>query len=85
MEMKSVATAAAVLACFFARGSPANLVAAEEIPSERVHEIGVQAYLSAYPMLLLEVTRQVSTNVPAPAAIRHPWFQTNPTIRRSTA
>ena len=34
--------------------------------ADRTHEIGVQAYTYAYPMIMMEVTRRVSTNVEAP-------------------
>ena len=42
---------------------------------ERDHEVGVQAYVYAYPMVLMEITRRVSTNVPAPAGSLAPMNQ----------
>lgn len=50
---------------------------AAETPSvtDRTYEIGVQAYIYAYPMVLMEMTRQVSTNVPAPKGKRAPMNQ----------
>ena len=40
--------------------------ACETSSRQRDYEIGVQAYVYAYPMVLMEMTRRVSTNVPAP-------------------
>jgi hypothetical protein len=34
--------------------------------AERTHEIGIQAYIYAYPMIMMEITRRVGTNVEAP-------------------
>ncbi len=31
--------------------------------AERTHEIGIQAYIYSYPMIMMEITRRVSTNV----------------------
>lgn len=54
----------------------ACLSAAETPPdTDRAHEFGVQAYIYAYPMVLMEVTRQVSTNVAAPSGSRAPMNQ----------
>jgi len=47
-----------------------------ELPrEERTYEIGVQAYIYAYPMIMLELTRRVSTNVPAPIGDNAPMNQ----------
>ena len=42
------------------------------IAADRTHEIGIQAYVYAYPMVLMEITRRVMTNVEAPSASRMP-------------
>ena len=34
--------------------------------AERTHEIGIQAYVYSYPMIMMEITRRVSTNVKEP-------------------
>ena len=41
----------------------------------RTHEIGVQAYIYAYPIVLMEVTRRVFTNVEAPTGNLVPMNQ----------
>lgn len=38
-------------------------------------EIGIQAYIYAYPMVLMELTRRVSTNVEAPVGVKAPMNQ----------
>ena len=40
--------------------------------ADRTHEIGIQAYVYAYPMVLMEITRRVSTNVEAPSGFAAP-------------
>jgi hypothetical protein len=50
-------------------------VLAAERAEQRVFEIGVQAYIYAYPMVLMELTRQISTNVRAPAGVLAPMNQ----------
>lgn len=50
-------------------------VLAAERAEQRAYEIGVQAYIYAYPMVMMELTRQVSTNVPAPAGNLAPMNQ----------
>lgn len=50
-------------------------VLAVERAEQRVFEIGVQAYIYAYPMVLMELTRQISTNVRAPAGSFAPMNQ----------
>ena len=42
---------------------------------DRTHEIGVQAYVYAYPMIMMEVTRRVSTNVEAAVGVKAPMNQ----------
>lgn len=47
-----------------------NLIVAPAFTAEKnqdkIHDIGIQAYIYAYPMILMEITRRVSTNVEAP-------------------
>ena len=50
---------------------------ARRVAADRTHEIGVQAYVYAYPMILMEITRRVSTN--GVAAVR----STGPSAQRS--
>ena len=45
------------------------------IAADRTHEIGVQAYIYAYPMIMMEITRRVSTNVEAPIGPKAPMNQ----------
>lgn len=37
--------------------------------SERLHEIAIQTYIYAYPMVMMEVIRRVSTNVEGPVGV----------------
>ena len=67
----SIFLAAAVLCHPFATSSRA--VSAE--PSDRHYEIGVDAYIYAYPMMLMEMTRRVSTNVQTPTGSFAPMNQ----------
>jgi hypothetical protein len=50
-------------------------VLAAERAEQRIFEIGVQAYIYAYPMVLMELTRRISTNVSAPAGALAPMNQ----------
>lgn len=43
--------------------------------SDRNYDIGVDAYIYAYPMMLMEITRRVSTNVEAPTGNLAPMNQ----------
>jgi len=42
------------------------IVAGRAFAADRTHEIGIQAYVYAYPMVVMEITRRVSTNVAEP-------------------
>ncbi len=64
-----------ILTCALACGLLLNQSAGGEIDRDRAHEIGVQAYIYAYPMVLMEVTRQISTNVSAPTGAFAPMNQ----------
>ena len=52
-----------------------QLFVGKAIAADRTHEIGVQAYIYAYPMIMMEITRRVSTNVEAPRGPRAPMNQ----------
>ena len=45
-----------------------NLAAATPLTADEIQELAVDAYVYAYPMVLMEITRQVSTNVGATSA-----------------
>ncbi len=72
----ALATAVAFIA-MFAGTTWRNAWAAENEHSsrQRNYEIGVQAYIYAYPMILMEMTRRASTNAEAPAGFRAPMNQ----------
>jgi len=42
---------------------------------DRIHDIGIQAYIYAYPMIMMEITRRVSTNVETPTGFLAPMNQ----------
>ena len=52
-----------------------SVVVVRGVTADRTHEIAVQAYIYAYPMMMMEVTRRVSTNVEAPRGSRAPMNQ----------
>ena len=45
-----------------------NSLAATPLTADEIKELAVDAYVYAYPMVLMEITRQVSTNVGATSA-----------------
>ncbi len=51
------------------------LTAAPASPDDRPYEIGVDAYVYAYPMVLMEITRRAFTNVEAPIGSFAPMNQ----------
>ncbi len=51
------------------------IVAGRAFAADRTHEIGIQAYVYAYPMVMMEITRRVSTNVGAPVGFSAPMNQ----------
>ena len=53
-----------------------DATAAEElVRTKEAQEIGIDAYIYAYPLVTMELTRRVSTNVLAPAASQAPMGQ----------
>ncbi len=52
-----------------------QVVIGRAFAADRAHEIGTHAYIYAYPMILMEITRRVSTNVEAPKGPRAPMNQ----------
>ncbi len=52
-----------------------QLVVGRAFAADRTHEIGIQAYIYAYPMIMMEITRRVSTNVEAPRGFQAPMNQ----------
>jgi len=52
-----------------------QLITGPAISADRTKEIGIQAYIYAYPMILMEITRRISTNVEAPKGAFAPMNQ----------
>ncbi len=70
-EDKAVNTEAAAL-----DKARSDATAAEElVRAKEAQEIGIDAYIYAYPLVTMELTRRVSTNVLAPAASQAPMGQ----------
>lgn len=77
MKAKSaLMTTVVLVTCVVVPAWTGTRAVAEDTSShQRDHEIGVQVYVYAYPMILMEVTRRVSTNVEAPAGFFAPMNQ----------
>lgn len=72
----TLATAVAIIAMFAgATGSTACAAEDQDSPRGLSSEIGVEAYVYAYPMILMEMTRRVTTNVASAAGPRAPMNQ----------
>ncbi len=52
-----------------------QLVAAPAMAADKTREIGIQAYIYAYPLVMMEITRRVSTNVEAAKGVYAPMNQ----------
>ncbi len=52
-----------------------QLVVSRAFAAERTHEIGIQAYIYSYPMIMMEITRRISTNVEVPRGAFAPMNQ----------
>ena len=52
-----------------------QLVVGGAFAADRTYEIGIQSYIYAYPMVMMEITRRVSTNVEAPVGPFAPMNQ----------
>lgn len=54
---------------------PAAAAASSALSAQEAREIAREAYIYAYPMVLMEITRRVMTNVERPAGLRSPMNQ----------
>ena len=52
-----------------------QLVTSHVMAADRTLETGIQAYIYAYPMILMEITRRVTTNVEAAVGVKAPMNQ----------
>ncbi len=52
-----------------------QLVAGHVMAAEKIRETHIQAYIYAYPMIMMEITRRVSTNVETAKGVRAPMNQ----------
>lgn len=74
MNMTGKRLAGVALAASMAGSSwaPPVALAGETVSPERCYEIGVDAYIYAYPMVVMEITRRVTTNVESPTGVLGP-------------
>lgn len=73
--MKKIVTAQLLLVIFLQWFSSSAIASVSETAADRTHEISVNAYIYAYPLVLMEITRRVSTNVDAPKGVFAPMNQ----------
>lgn len=71
-----------IAAALFAAGAllgwpvaPAGAAEPAPVSNEEAAEIAVEAYLYAYPLVIMDVTRRVTTNVETPAGVHAPTNQ----------
>jgi hypothetical protein len=76
MRMRTIQAAAAVFAAAAQLGWPAASAADKPAPvtDDEAAEIGVEAYLYAYPLVLMKVTRRVTSNVENPKDPESNWL-----------
>ena len=67
--------ALAALAISGMAGSTASAQQAQPVSEQEAYEIARDAYVYAYPMVIMDVTRRVSTNVAQPEGLRGPVNQ----------
>jgi hypothetical protein len=78
MRTRTVLTATSVLASCLLLGGLAAPVAADTpapVSDDEAGEIAVEAYIYGYPLVLMEVTRRVTSNVETPAGAHGPMNQ----------
>ncbi len=66
---------AVFVAAQFSVGESAATAAPARSQDTRAYEIAVQTYLYAYPLVMMEITRRVSTNVAKPGGVLAPMGQ----------
>src|SRR5438445_2964300 len=72
-RLKTWCIAAAALGSVLAAGWLSAQSADRTIPPERAAvEIGTDAYIYGYPLVTMEMTRRVATNVAAPSGMKAP-------------
>jgi hypothetical protein len=64
--------AAALILVLVARGYSRGASRISSVPEQEALEIGVEAYIYGYPLVTMEMTRRVTTNVNAPLATKVP-------------